>query len=559
IQTIVNANRPLLDKPKVLNISPTFSNTSAIKNETPKVTTPLKTNQNNKTLTRLYASVYHQLKQKWTLLGQTQTRPLGIAVFRYVFEEIKKEERAKPKPSTVLARMKNIPYPITPNKDKTRITGHFIVNNTQTVTIHFDSETPIKKKLQVLPRLENISYTSKHFKSDIKLTAKPRQINKNATAILKFDIEAPLVRKSDIFKKIYPSNYKWEKDINSFSKPNPIAARKTEKVVLKFENFEEIKKKTLTFIQAQNYPKRVAYAIRIPQPKPTPTNLGTAIFRYNTTPSVKPTTPTIPTKPTKLSQDVAEFTTTIENNNEKTEVAVYFEGKTGKKYPNATPEIIFKDLSSQGTNVSFIRKVNGGNPIPQSIKEGQYDVVVKGYNDLFVKNVTIVPNKLNKVIINVSEGTLSFAYMGNRSRPMEYKAVVNRRFSNSPDVLQNCTQKLPYEPGTYYVEINTLPASKFSIDMSFGALYELQIPEPGYLQITNKTPYGNIFIQYEHGDKFETFYNMKISGSLSTQKIEILPGRYKIIFPVNPQMPQMGTKTIDVRITSNQINEVELQ
>ncbi|KXK43784.1 MAG: von Willebrand factor type A domain protein [Bacteroidetes bacterium OLB11] len=31
IQTIVNANRPLLDKPKVLNISPTFSNTSAIK------------------------------------------------------------------------------------------------------------------------------------------------------------------------------------------------------------------------------------------------------------------------------------------------------------------------------------------------------------------------------------------------------------------------------------------------------------------------------------------------------------------------------------------------
>jgi hypothetical protein len=119
--------------------------------------------------------------------------------------------------------------------------------------------------------------------------------------------------------------------------------------------------------------------------------------------------------------------------------------------------------------------------------------------------------------------------------------------------------KLPYEPGTYYVEIGTMPASKFSIDMSFGALYELQIPEPGSLQITNSNPIGNIQLQYEHGDKFEVFYTKILTGNLSAQTIELQPGKYKIIYPKNPNLPQMGSNIRDFIIKSNQNTMLELQ
>jgi len=149
--------------------------------------------------------------------------------------------------------------------------------------------------------------------------------------------------------------------------------------------------------------------------------------------------------------------------------------------------------------------------------------------------------------------------VGNRNRPVEYNAIVNRRFAAGATVLQKCVDKLTYEPGTYYVEISTLPASKFSIDMSFGALYELQIPEPGTLQISNTEPIGKVQLQYEHGEMFEVFYTMNLNGNIAAQTLMLQPGRYKIIFPVDPKMPQMGTKTQDFIIRSNRNSLVELQ
>ena len=40
---------------------------------------------------------------------------------------------------------------------------------------------------------------------------------------------------------------------------------------------------------------------------------------------------------------------------------------------------------------------------------------------------------------------------------MEFNAVVNRRFATDPTIIQKCTDRRSYDPGTYYVEITTLP------------------------------------------------------------------------------------------------------
>lgn len=560
IKTIIDANRPLVDKPKTMNIKPVFSKVPEIKKDTIKNVVPIPNKKN--ILVRLMASIYHPYLNLPFLLNATKLNwSIGVALLRFALEE---EKKIIPmvRQNETFPKLKNIAYKkaFTTSVEVKGISSK--IKNTNPAILKFDYETPVQKITHVFPKLKNLAYHSKA--SEIKISAKTKSIPKNQMASLRFDFAEPIQRNHDFFKRLIARKYSFSQQSIAFENPKLKPFKNNQIATLHFE-LEEKKKLSLTSIYPKGYPKRIAYAIRIPQAKPMQKNNTVAILRFDLQPTppkppiapVQKTKDTIATKP-KIQDNTSEYTVLTENN-DKTEVIVFFQDRNGKRYPNATPEIIFKDLNAQGATTSFIRKVNGGEPVPHTIKAGKYDAVVKGYNDLFVKNVTIEENKLNKVIIKVTDGTLSFAYMGNRTRPMEYKAVVNRRFSNAPDILQSCTQKLPYEPGTYYVEINTLPPSKFSIDMSFGALYELQIQEPGFLQISNNSPYGTIHIQYEHGDKFETFYNMKISGNVASQKIEMLPGRYKVIFPTNPQMPQMGTKIIDFKIFSNQTTEVELK
>jgi hypothetical protein len=136
---------------------------------------------------------------------------------------------------------------------------------------------------------------------------------------------------------------------------------------------------------------------------------------------------------------------------------------------------------------------------------------------------------------------------------------VNRRFASGATIMQKCSEKLYYEPGTYYVEIPTMPVTKFSVDLTFGAIYELQIAEPGQLQITNTNNLGKVQLMCELGDDFVVFNNISVNGELNKQFFVIQPGRYKAIIPVNPKMPQMGTKTIEFRITSNKLLDLLLE
>jgi hypothetical protein len=160
----------------------------------------------------------------------------------------------------------------------------------------------------------------------------------------------------------------------------------------------------------------------------------------------------------------------------------------------------------------------------------------------------------------VTEGSLQFRYGGNPSRPIsEYSAVVNRRFAAGLTVQQKCTDKLYYEPGTYYVEINTTPVSKFSVDLTFGAVYELQIQESGFLQIKNTTKVGKAVLGQVMNDAFLPFYDMNINGDVSKQKLTIQPGIYEVTFLIDPKMPLAGTKKIKFRIESNKTTDLLLE
>jgi hypothetical protein len=71
-------------------------------------------------------------------------------------------------------------------------------------------------------------------------------------------------------------------------------------------------------------------------------------------------------------------------------------------------------------------------------------------------------------------------------RPIkEYIATVTRRHLPSPTTSQHCDQEAQYRPGNYYIEVNTLPVSRFNVDVEMATVTEIRLPEPGFLLLTN--------------------------------------------------------------------------
>jgi hypothetical protein len=62
------------------------------------------------------------------------------------------------------------------------------------------------------------------------------------------------------------------------------------------------------------------------------------------------------------------------------------------------------------------------------------------------------------------------------------------------------------------------------------------------------------------GDQFVTFYTMNITGNLNEQRVQLLSNYpLRIVYPVDPKNPALGTKQIPFRINPNNTLELELK
>ena len=244
---------------------------------------------------------------------------------------------------------------------------------------------------------------------------------------------------------------------------------------------------------------------------------------------------------------------------ENTTIQVFLVGPDGKFYQKAKPLIEIVDSKTKQPIASFSRQVINGEPEILPFTAGTYDVYIREYNVARVYNFPVKEKMLNKIILELEEGTLHFVYGTNLKKPVEYVANVKRRFPAGAMIQQNCDEILKYDPGTYYVEINTLPTFKRSFEIEFFKEYLLYIDEPGTIQIDNTNRVGKIELQCVLGDQFATFLVLDIKGDLAAQKFAMQPGVYKAIFPIDPAMPSMGKKIIDFKIKSNQTTILDLK
>ncbi len=263
--------------------------------------------------------------------------------------------------------------------------------------------------------------------------------------------------------------------------------------------------------------------------------------------------PPVSNKPKEM-----EFTSQTEDAKE-TSLAILFTDGRGKFYAS-TPQLQLTDAVTGKVIKQFYRTVDpSGNPDPQVIPPGTYNLLVVGRSNMLMRRIVVEKDKMNKVIVKVSNGSLRFRYEDAPDRPVtEFDAIVNIRFEPGPTVKQRCTAELEYAPGNYYIEINTMPVSRFNTDIDFGAITEIQIPEPGYVQFTNTAPRGNVSLFTPLGNKFVRFHGLRITGNPDDQRLRLRPGAYEVRWVKNPNMP-FATETIErFQVRSNSVTEIEL-
>jgi hypothetical protein len=245
-----------------------------------------------------------------------------------------------------------------------------------------------------------------------------------------------------------------------------------------------------------------------------------------------------------------------------TRIAVYFTDGYGKFY-NAKPMVALQDVTSKKSIKTFMRDVlPSGDPEPVKLDiDGTFDVSVLGQKDITLANVVIEKNKLNKIILKVSNGTLIFTYQNNRIRPVDHIVKVRRVFSGKKidPIIYNAMNQKVFEPGEYQIELDILPKYVVHTEISFGAVTEIQVPQEGLMNIINNAPANPVTLYYQSGDTYEEFMTIPMTGDASKQNLYLRPGSYKASF-VLPGMPKMAPPTIvSFQIKQNQETTFELK
>lgn len=243
---------------------------------------------------------------------------------------------------------------------------------------------------------------------------------------------------------------------------------------------------------------------------------------------------------------------------EKTTLEIYFTDGKGKFYATNPMIKLFDNATGQELQ-TFYRTVDAaGNPDPRDMKPGVYDLTIPGKANLLLRYVYVEANMRNKLILQVGKASLRFSYQGNPDRPVsEYTAIVNRRFEPGPTIRQECTQELYYEPGTYYIEVNTLPAFKRNLDVDMESIYHVLIPEDGKLSFQSPGYLGPVEFYMPMGDQFLRFHSMNVTREGNYDLI-LQPGTYEIRYKLDPQMPYAETKAIRFYIHSNKTTSIDL-
>lgn len=294
---------------------------------------------------------------------------------------------------------------------------------------------------------------------------------------------------------------------------------------------------------------------------PPPPVIGSASTNIKPAPVRPVATKPVANRTANPKNDVKTATYTIKTEPaQETSLEIFFTDGKGKYY-HTSPPVKLVDVKTGKEVKKFYRTVDAqGNPDPQILPSGDFTLVIGKGENFVAKSVTILPNNKNKVTILASNGTLSFKYADNYKKPIEeFTALVKKNFEPGPVMPQPCATQKDYEPGSYHIEVNTNPISRYYIDLDFGYDFIIEIPEPGYVSFTNTEKMGKVTLYYQNGDMFSQFSVLDVNGNPALQKVRLQPGAYEARYKENGVYLTTMEKVVKFFIRSRETTEIFLQ
>lgn len=161
--------------------------------------------------------------------------------------------------------------------------------------------------------------------------------------------------------------------------------------------------------------------------------------------------------------------------------------------------------------------------------------------------IEIIANKLNKLTLFVEQGRLKFSYQDHPELPIELNAIIKLKLDKKIEYSQPTNEIRHYPSGRYYVEINTVPLSKHTIDMDYGLTYEIQIRIPGRLTLKMAKGVTNIEVSSQLFNRNKIIDHIKWDESF--YPLSILTDTYKISWDKDGKHKEAFFKIISNKLT----------
>ena len=229
-----------------------------------------------------------------------------------------------------------------------------------------------------------------------------------------------------------------------------------------------------------------------------------------------------------------------------------------QKNPKETDVTMF--LYEAGTKrllYTFVHTINRfGNPDTLIIDpKFKYDLVVNTLPKLEKKNITIVKNTHNTIIVDAPQGFIKVRFT-NSTKPYQVQARIMQ--TNNPVTLNvqsmNSTDK--YLVGKYDVEVLTLPRTYLTLDVNQSSTAYVDVLAPGFLTYSaGNLVSAQVFVKREN-NKLEWVCN--IDPTLLTGSWQLQPGDYRIVYRQKKLKSSLFTIEKEFRIYSNKTTSVNL-
>ncbi|MFN5912007.1 MAG: vWA domain-containing protein [Bacteroidota bacterium] len=228
------------------------------------------------------------------------------------------------------------------------------------------------------------------------------------------------------------------------------------------------------------------------------------------------------------------------------------------KNPKETDVTMFLyEAGTKNLRYTFVHTINRyGSPDTLIIDpKYKYDLVVNTLPKIEKKNITIVKNTHNTIVVDAPQGFIKVRFV-NASNPYQVNTRIMQTGNPVTINVQNMNSTDKYIVGKYDLEILTLPRTYVSVDVTQSSTETIDVIAPGFLsyKLGNYIS-GQVFIKREDGRR-EWVCNIdpnSLSGSWQLQ-----PGSYILVYRQKNLRSSTYTIEKEFRIQSNKTTTLNL-